>query len=77
MASFPSIFANIAQALRNQYTLSYSPSNQDKDGKFRKIKVSLVNPQNGEDLRIVNEKGKSIKYKVIAKAGYTAPREVE
>jgi VWFA-related protein len=74
---FPSIFGNIAQALRNQYTLSYSPSNQEKDGKFRKIKVSLVNPQNGEDLRIVNEKGKAIKYKVIAKAGYTAPREVE
>ncbi|MCW5978383.1 MAG: VWA domain-containing protein [Bryobacteraceae bacterium] len=74
---FPSIFANIAQALRNQYTVTYSPSNQAKDGKFRKIKVSLVNPANGEDLRIVNEKGKAIKYKIVAKAGYTAPREVE
>ena len=74
---FPSIFGNIAQSLRNQYTLTYNPSNQSKDGKFRKIKVSLVNPQNGEDLRIVNEKGKAIKYKIISKAGYTAPREVE
>ena len=74
---FPTIFANIAQALRNQYSLSYQPANQAKDGKFRKIKVELVNPATGEKLRIVNEKGKSIKYKIIAKTGYYAPRPVE
>lgn len=74
---FPAIFNNIAQALRNQYSLTYQPSNQAKDGKFRKIEVALVNPQNGERLRIVDQKGKPIRYRVIAKAGYTAPREVE
>ncbi len=74
---FPTIFANIAQALRNQYTLVYNPTNQEKDGGFRRIQVELVNPASGEKLRIVNEKGKSIKYQVIAKAGYTAPRPVE
>jgi hypothetical protein len=28
-------------------------------------------------LRIIDEKKKPIKYTIIAKAGYTAPREVE
>ena len=74
---YPGIFQNISQALRNQYSIAYHPSNQAKDGKFRKIKVELVNPENGEELRIVDEKHKPIKYSVIAKGGYTAPREVE
>ncbi len=74
---FPSIFAAIAQALRNQYSISYQPTNQARDGKFRQIKVELVNPATGEKLRIVDERGKSLKYKIIAKAGYVAPREVE
>lgn len=74
---FPTIFSNISYALRNQYALAYQPSNQAKDGEFRRIQVELVNPANGEKLRIVNEKGKSIKYRIIAKAGYTAPRQVE
>lgn len=74
---FPSIFGAIAQALRNQYTLAYQPTNQARDGKFREITVELVNPATGEKLRIVDEKGKTLKYKVIAKAGYMAPREVE
>jgi VWFA-related protein len=73
---FPEIYRAIHEALRNQYSLSYHPSNQARDGKYRKIKVELVNPENGEPLRIV-ENNKPIKYQVIAKAGYTAPREVE
>jgi Ca-activated chloride channel homolog len=74
---FPSIFRAIADSLRNQYSLSYQPTNQARDGKFRKIKVELVNPATNEPLRIVGEKKKPIKYTIIAKAGYTAPREVE
>ena len=74
---FPSIYRAISEALRNQYSIAYQPSNQSRDGKFRKIKVELVNPANGEPLRVTDEKGKSIKYQVIAKSGYTAPREVE
>lgn len=73
---FPQIYASIQDALRNQYSLSYHPSNQVRDGKFRKIKVELVDPTTNEPLRIV-ENGKPIKYQIIAKAGYTAPREVE
>ena len=74
---FPNIFRDIGAALRNQYSLAYSPSNQVKDGKYRKIKVELVNPENGEQLRIVDEKHKPIKYSIVAKQGYTAPRAVE
>lgn len=74
---FPGIFRAIGDAMRNQYTVTYNPSNQVRDGKFRKIKVELVNPATNEPLRIVDEKGKPMKYQVIAKAGYTAPREVE
>jgi hypothetical protein len=44
---------------------------------FRKIKVQLVNPATNELFRVVDEKGKPIKYQTIAKAGYTAPREVD
>lgn len=74
---FPRIFGAIHESLRNQYSLAYSPSNGAKDGKFRKIKVELVNPTTNEPLRITDEKGKPIKYQIIAKNGYTAPREVE
>ncbi len=74
---FPSIFQSIAQSLRNQYSIGYVSSNKARDGKFRKIKVELVNPATNEPLRVTDEKGKPIKYQIIAKAGYTAPREVE
>ncbi|HBY63711.1 MAG TPA: VWA domain-containing protein [Solibacterales bacterium] len=74
---FPGIFRAISDSLRNQYALTYQPTNQARDGKFRKIKVELVNPENNQPLRILDEKNKPIKYQIIAKAGYTAPREVE
>jgi Ca-activated chloride channel family protein len=74
---FPSIYQAIHQALRNQYSLGYAPTNLAKDGKFRKIKVELVNPATNEPLRVVDDKGKPIKYSIVAKAGYKAPREVE
>ena len=74
---FPGIFAAVGDSLRHQYTLTYSPTNSARDGKFRKIKIELVNPATNEPLRVVDEKGKPIKYSIIAKAGYNAPREVE
>lgn len=77
MAEMPNAFAAINQAMRNQYSLGYSPTNQAKDGKFRKITVQLVDPATNEPLRVTDEKHKPIKYSVIAKPGYTAPRPVE
>ncbi len=70
------IFQRIQQSLRSQYVLAYSPSNKAHDGTFRKIKVELVD-KDGKPLPVKDEKGKPIKYQVIAKAGYKAPREVE
>jgi hypothetical protein len=65
------------QALRNQYVLTYQPSNTRHDGAFRKIKVELVNPATNEPLPVKDEKGKPIKYQIVAKTGYKAPRPVE
>jgi len=74
---FPGIFRAISDSLRNQYVLTYTPSNQARDGKFRKIKVDLIDPATGEPLKVMDEKKKPIKYQVIAKPGYKAPRSVE
>jgi Ca-activated chloride channel family protein len=74
---FPSIYGAIHQAMRNQYSLVYQPTNQERDGKFRRIEVQLVNPATGEPLRVTDEKGKPIKYSIVAKRGYNAPRPVE
>lgn len=74
---FPAIYGAIQQAMRNQYNLVYQPTNQERDGKFRRIEVQLVNPKTGEALRVVDEKGKPIKYSIVAKRGYNGPRAVE
>jgi VWFA-related protein len=74
---FPAIFRSVAEAMRNEYVLTYNPSNQARDGKVRKIKVQLIDPQTNQPLRVNDEKGKAIKYQIVAKPGYTAPRVVE
>lgn len=45
-SALPSVARNIGVELRNQYLLAYMPVNHDKDGKFRKVEVS-VNPPAG------------------------------
>ena len=47
----PDIAAKIGLELRNQYILGYSPSNQERDGKYRKVKVTLVQPHGLPPLR--------------------------
>ncbi|MEZ5366033.1 MAG: VWA domain-containing protein [Bryobacterales bacterium] len=74
---FPNIFQALNYVMRNQYVALYQPTNAKRDGTYRKIDVRLVNPENNEDLRITGKKGKRIKYQIIHKEGYTAPREVE
>ena len=77
MGEMGGVFHGIHESLKNQYSLAYQSTNQAKDGKFRKIKVELVSPGTNEPLKIVDEKNKPMKYSVISKQGYTAPREVE
>jgi Ca-activated chloride channel family protein len=74
---FGSIFGSIHDALRSQYVLTYSPTNKAHDGTYRKIKVELVNPATNEPLAVKDEKGKPVKYTIVAKSGYKAPRVVE
>jgi len=37
-------FKQIEEEMRSQYLLAYEPSNQNRDGSFRKIEIQLVNP---------------------------------
>src|SRR6185503_170278 len=74
---FPEIYRSISEVLRSQYVLTYTPSNTARDGKFRKIKVELVNPENNQPLLIKDQKNKPVKYQILAKPGYTAPKQVE
>ena len=75
---YPSIFQTIHYTMRNQYVLTYVPTNQQKDGEWRKIKVRLIDPKDPKkDLRIVaGKKNKRVKYSVVARSGYRAPRSV-
>lgn len=47
----PDIAAKIGIELRNQYIIGYSPANQDRDGKYRRVKVTLVQPRGLPPLR--------------------------
>lgn len=74
---YPGIFGAIQQALRSQYVITYTSSNKAHDGAFRKVKVELVDPATNNPVNLHDEKGKPIKYTIIAKTGYKAPRAVE
>jgi VWFA-related protein len=41
----PDVAAKIGIELRNQYVLGYSPMNQDRDGKYRRVQVKLIQPK--------------------------------
>lgn len=75
-ASFRDAFADIGNTIRNQYSISYHPTNREQNGAYRKIKVELVD-ENGQPLKMRNEKGKDVKYQVVAREGYKAKQEVE
>ncbi len=44
-SALPGIARRIGIELRNQYVLAYSPSNQEKDGQYRKVEVRLKTPE--------------------------------
>jgi VWFA-related protein len=67
------IFEQINGQLRTQYGLGFVPTNPARDGKFHKLEVDLVDEQ-GNQLRIVSPKGKVVKYRVVAREGYYAPK---
>ena len=71
----PDIFAQINNSIRNQYILTYRPTNNSNDGSYRKVKVSLVDNE-GKPLQMQDEKHKPLKYSIIARDGYNA-KQVE
>ena len=72
----PDIFHQINDTIRNQYVLSYHPSNTKQDGTYRKLRVELVDNE-GHALRMQDEKHKQLKYDIIARDGYRSKQEVE
>ena len=72
----PNIFAQISDSIRNKYVLTYRPTNAKNDGTFRKLKVYLVDNE-GKPLKMQDEKGKPLKYSIIARDGYRAKLPVE
>ncbi len=52
-------FAQIAEEMRSQYSIGYTPSNKKRDGSYRKLKLQ------------VKREG----HKVLARRGYYAPKE--
>jgi len=52
-------FDMISEELRNQYTLSYTPSNKVHDGTFRKVRIEMKNKD----------------YTALTRRGYYAPSE--
>jgi VWFA-related protein len=73
---YPDIFSEINQNIRSKYELVYHPSNPKQDGTYRKLRVELVDDE-GQPLRMQDEKHKPLKYDVIARDGYRARQEVE
>ena len=72
----PEDFQQIAADIRNQYSISYHPTNAKLDGTYRKLKVELQAPDGGP-LKVRDQKGKDVKYIVYAREGYTAKHTVE
>jgi VWFA-related protein len=75
-AEYGEDFQDIANDIRNQYSLSYHPTNTKLDGTYRKLKVQVVAPDGGP-LKVRDQKGKDQKIDVVARDGYTAKHTVD
>jgi VWFA-related protein len=76
ITEMPDIFADINNSIRAKYELVYRPSNPKQDGSYRKLRVTLVDDE-GNPLRMQDEKHKQLKYDIVARDGYRAKQEVE
>lgn len=57
--SLREVFKNLSDELRSQYTLSYQPSNEAQDGKWREIELRVARPN----------------LKIRTRKGYNAPKK--
>jgi VWFA-related protein len=72
----PEMFRDIGNDIRNQYSISYHPTNPKLDGTYRKLKVEVLNAD-GSPLKIRDQKGKEHKSVIYAREGYTAKHTVD
>jgi len=75
-AEYGEDFQDIGQDIRNQYSLTYHPTNTKLDGTYRKLKVQVVAPDGGP-LKVKDQKGKEQKIDIVARDGYTAKHTVD
>jgi hypothetical protein len=73
---FVDTFKDISGDIRHQYMIAYHPTNPKLDGTYRKLKVDVV-AANGGPLKIRDQKGKDVKYQIVAREGYTAKHTVD
>jgi len=72
----PELFHDISNDIRNQYSITYRPTNDKLDGTYRKLKVQVVAPDGGP-LKVKDQKGKEQKIDVVSRDGYTAKHSVD
>jgi VWFA-related protein len=75
-AEYGEDFQDIGSDIRNQYSLSYHPTNSKLDGTYRKLKVEVIAPDGGP-LKVKDQKGKEQKIEVVSRDGYTAKHTVD
>jgi VWFA-related protein len=75
-AEYAEDFQDIASDIRNEYSISYHPTNAKLDGTYRKLKVQVVAPDGGP-LKVKDQKGKEQKIDVVSRDGYTAKHTVD
>jgi Ca-activated chloride channel family protein len=69
----PDIFRSVVGFLRSEYTLSFRPPLEIRDGRYHRLKVEIVGPD-AKPLKVTDAKGKSHKIEVFAREGYIAPK---
>lgn len=57
-AELRAAFAQIQVEMRSQYLIAYEPSNQKRDGSFRKIEIQIANPELAKQkVKLTNRQG--------------------
>lgn len=69
----PDIFRSVVGFLRSEYTLTFRPPLESRDGRYHRLKVEIVGAD-GKPLKVTDEEGKNHRIEVFAREGYMAPR---
>ncbi len=59
IADLSKIAADISREIRTQYLISYTPTNEKRDGTFRRIKVVAAEGSNGEKRIVITRTGRT------------------